>query len=274
MQITIKNKRALIILIYICLIFLLMACSKKINSINKLNKVKIISTLKDFGCNEEDGETLYEERKNLDNGDIKIESPKGAIFIFDKKSDVVHVDALDTLKWDEDNAKDLKYPNKEYVKFIKDEYIPSDYTEEKIDYFTKDYKMYSYYNANVANIFNPYDQIRVVFNSNRDSVILFDIIDDFKIKEPPKIDEIDAENIAKDFLLKSNKKKSENLINVTLNVIESNDFFKDSSFLGDGKNSIKFLKTGVLHLAYVIEIGDVFIYVDAYDGKIIGGDSY
>lgn len=85
MQITIKNKRALIILICICFIFLLVLCSKKINSINKLNKVKIISTLKDFGCNEEDGETLYEERKNLDNGDIKIESPKGLYLFLIKK---------------------------------------------------------------------------------------------------------------------------------------------------------------------------------------------
>lgn len=89
-----------------------------------------------------------------------------------------------------------------------------------------------------------------------------------------KIDEIKAENIAKDFLLKSNKNKSENVLDVTLTVLKSNDFFKDSSFLVDGKNSIKVSKNGVLHLAYVIEIEDVLRYVDAYDGKIIGGDSF
>lgn len=88
------------------------------------------------------------------------------------------------------------------------------------------------------------------------------------------IDEIKAENIAKDFLLNSNKNKSENVLDVTLTVLESNDFFKDSSFLVDGKNRIKVSETGVLHLAYVIEIEDVLIYVDAYDGKIIGGDSF
>ena len=247
---------------------------KKINSIDKLNKVKIISTLKDFGYNEKDREMLYKERENLDNEGIKIESSEGAIFIFDNNSDVIHVDALSTLKWDEDSAKDLEYPKKEYVKFIKDKYISSDYTEKKMGYYTKGYKMYSYYKANVANIFNPYYQMRVVFNNNENSVILFDIIDDFRIKEPPKIDEIKAENIAKDFLLNSNKNKSENVLNVTLTVIESNDFFKDSSFLVDGKNSIKVSKNGVLHLAYVIEIEDVLIYVDAYDGKIIGGDSF
>lgn len=59
-----------------------MACSKKINSIDKLNKVKIVSTLKDFGYNEKDGEMLYKERENLDNGGIKIESYEGAVFIF------------------------------------------------------------------------------------------------------------------------------------------------------------------------------------------------
>lgn len=129
---------------------------KKINSIDKLNKVKIISTLKDFGYNEKDGEMLYKERENLDNGGIKIESSEGAIFIFDNNSDVIHVDALSTLKWDEDSAEDLEYQKKGYVKFIKDKYIPSDYTEEKIGYYTKGYKMYSYYKANVANIFNKH----------------------------------------------------------------------------------------------------------------------
>ncbi len=274
MQVTMKNKITLKYLICICLIFLLMACSKKMNSIDNLDKVKIISTLKDFGYNVEDGELIYKEREDLDNGGIKIQSSKGAIFIFDKNSDVINVDALSTLKWDEDIAEDLEYPKKEYVKFIKDKYIPFDYTEEEIGYYTKEYKMYSFYKANAANIFNPYNQIRVVFDRNKNAIILYDIIDDFIIKEPPKIDEIKAKNIAKDFLSASNEKESESVQNISLKVIKSNNFFKDSSFLVDSKNNIKVQKSGVLHLAYVIEIEDVLIYVDAYNGKIIGGDSF
>lgn len=99
--------------------------------------------------------------------------------------------------------------------------------------------MYSFYKVNSANIFNLYDQIRVVFNNNENSVILLDIIDNFRIKEPPKIDKIKAGNIAKDFLLGFNKKEPENVLNVSLKVIESNNFFKDSSFLVDSKNNIK-----------------------------------
>lgn len=274
MQVTMKNKITLKYLICICLIFLLMACSKKMNSIDNLDKVKIISTLKDFGYNVEDGELIYKEREDLDNGGIKIQSSKGAIFIFDKNSDVINVDALSTLKWDEDIAEDLEYPKKEYVKFIKDKYIPFDYTEEEIGYYTKEYKMYSFYKANAANIFNPYNQIRVVFDRNKNAIILYDSIDDFIIKEPPKIDEIKAKNIAKDFLSTSNEKESESVQNISLKVIKSNNFFKDSSFLVDSKNNIKVQKSGVLHLAYVIEIEDVLIYVDAYNGKIIGGDSF
>lgn len=274
MQVTMKNKITLKYLICICLIFLLMACSKKMNLIDNLDKVKIISTLKDFGYNVEDGELIYKEREDLDNGGIKIQSSKGAIFIFDKNSDVINVDALSTLKWDEDIAEDLEYPKKEYVKFIKDKYIPFDYTEEEIGYYTKEYKMYSFYKANAANIFNPYNQIRVVFDRNKNAIILYDIIDDFIIKEPPKIDEIKAKNIAKDFLSASNEKESESVQNISLKVIKSNNFFKDSSFLVDSKNNIKVQKSGVLHLAYVIEIEDVLIYVDAYNGKIIGGDSF
>lgn len=274
MQVTMKNKITLKYLICICLIFLLMACSKKMNSIDNLDKVKIISTLKDFGYNVEDGELIYKEREDLDNGGIKIQSSKGAIFIFDKNSDVINVDALSTLKWDEDIAEDLEYPKKEYVKFIKDKYIPFDYTEEEIGYYTKEYKMYSFYKANAANIFNPYNQIRVVFDRNKNAIILYDSIDDFIIKEPPKIDEIKAKNIAKDFLSASNEKESESVQNISLKVIKSNNFFKDSSFLVDSKNNIKVQKSGVLHLAYVIEIEDVLIYVDAYNGKIIGGDSF
>ncbi|MDU5436722.1 hypothetical protein [Peptoniphilus lacydonensis] len=269
-----KNKITLKYLICICLIFLLMACSKKMNSIDNLDKVKIISTLKDFGYNVEDGELIYKEREDLDNGGIKIQSSKGAIFIFDNNSDVINVDALSTLKWDEDIAEDLEYPKKEYVKFIKDKYIPFDYTEEEIGYYTKEYKMYSFYKANAANIFNPYNQIRVVFDRNKNAIILYDSIDDFIIKEPPKIDEIKAKNIAKDFLSASNEKESESVQNISLKVIKSNNFFKDSSFLVDSKNNIKVQKSGVLHLAYVIEIEDVLIYVDAYNGKIIGGDSF
>lgn len=274
MQVTMKNKITLKYLICICLIFLLMACSKKMNSIDNLDKVKIISTLKDFGYNVEDGELIYKEREDLDNGGIKIQSSKGAIFIFDKNSDVINVDALSTLKWDEDIEEDLEYPKKEYVKFIKDKYIPFDYTEEEIGYYTKEYKMYSFYKVNAANIFNPYNQIRVVFDRNKNAIILYDSIDDFIIKEPPKIDEIKAKNIAKDFLSASNEKESESVQNISLKVIKSNNFFKDSSFLVDSKNNIKVQKSGVLHLAYVIEIEDVLIYVDAYNGKIIGGDSF
>ncbi|WP_044565844.1 hypothetical protein [Anaerococcus provencensis] len=283
-----KNKRSLIYITCLCLIFLLMACSNKRNSSDnldnlsnksddssdKLDKDKIISTFKDFGYDEEDGETLYKEGENLDDGGIKIESSNGGIFIFDNKSDVIHVDALSTLKWDEDSEKDLEYPKEDYVKSIKDKYIPSDYTEEEIGYYTEDFKMYSFYKANPANIFNPHDQIRVVFNKDKNAIILYDKIDDFTIKEPPKIDEKGACNIAKNFLSESNEKEWGDVLNTSLTVIESNDFLNDPSIIGDSKKSIDVADTGVLHLAYVVEIEDLLIYVDAYNGDIIGGDSY
>lgn len=102
----------------------------------------------------------------------------------------------------------------------------------------------------------------MVFDNEKDRVILYKKFNDYKIEKEAKISEDEASKIALDFL----DNKARKVDKITLTVVASNEFFDEN------KQEKKDSKD--LHLAYIVEISDDMVYVDAYNGKIIGGDSY
>lgn len=235
--------------------------SKTSDDNGKISDEKIINAFKTLGydISKEDFDKNY--KKNIKSGKLEVLRDKGSSLLFDNKGELIHADFLDLLEFS-DNEIDKNYPSETFVESIKENFIDKNYTEVLKSDFTKDYIAYSFYEKNPAGVFNPYDQIRVVFDNLKDRVILYNKFSDYKIEKEPSISEDEASKIALDFL----DNKASKVDKITLTVVASNEFFDE--------NKQKEKESKDLHLAYIVEISDNMVYVDAYDGKIIGGDSY
>lgn len=235
--------------------------SKTSDDNREISDEKIINVFKTLGYDISKEEFDKNYKKNIKSGKLEVLRDMGGSLLFDNKGELIHADFLDLLEFS-DNEIDKNYPSETFVESIKENFIDKNYTEELKSDFTKDYIAYSFYEKNPAGVFNPYDQIRVVFDNVKDRVILYSKFNDYKIEKEPSISEDEASKIALDFL----DNKASKVDKITLTVVASNEFFDEN------KQEKKDSKD--LHLAYVVEIADDMVYVDAYDGKIIGGDSY
>lgn len=235
--------------------------SKTSNDNEKISDEKIINVFKTLGYDISKEEFDKNYKKNIKSGKLEVLRDMGGSLLFDNKGELIHADFLDLLEFS-DNEIDKNYPSETFVESIKENFIDKNYTEELKSDFTKDYIAYSFYEKNPAWVFNPYDQIRVVFDNLKDRVILYNKFNDYKIEKEAKISEDEASKIALDFL----DNKASKVDKITLTVVASNEFFDENK--QEKKDSED------LHLAYIVEIADDMVYVDAYDGKIIGGDSY
>lgn len=261
--------------IFICVTFalILFSCtanqSKNINADDKktsdgnreISDEKIINVLKNLGYDISKEEFDKSYKKNIKSGKLEVLGDKGSSLLFNNNGELIHADFLALLEFS-DNEIDKNYPSETFVESIKENFIDKNYTEALKSDFTKDYIAYSFYEKNPAGVFNPYDQIRVVFDNVKDRVILYSKFNDYKIEKEAKISEDKASKIALDFL----DNKASKVDKITLTVVASNEFFDEN------KQEKKDSKD--LHLAYIVEIADDMVYVDAYNGKIIGGDSY
>ena len=182
-----NNRFIGIILFMVSLVFIVVGCSKMVESSVELDRKEFMNILKDFGYRENN----YNYKKSLKDGTIKLEFKNGAFFILDKHQKLIHADMFSTLEFEKGEISSF-YPDKSYVEKIKNKYVPSNYTEVEKGNYSKDYDMYSFYKANVAHIFNPYDQIRIVFDNKRNAVILYDRFEEYKIENPPKIKDVEA----------------------------------------------------------------------------------
>lgn len=178
----------------------------------------------------------------------------------------MYADLISTMKWSKHDKETSQYPEEKYIKLIKEKYVPSDSMEVKVMHYSKDFLMYTFYEVNPANIFNPYDQVKVVFGNERNVLVLFDHFNDFKIKKAPQTTKVEAQKIAKGFLSHIQKKESKMVSTIALKVIKSNNFYQVNRKMD--------FEQGVLYLAYFVKFGDLIVYVDAYDGKVIGGSSF
>lgn len=233
---------------------------------------KIIDTINDFGfpyyIKSKSELNSYFEIKESDK--ISLKSPEGVIFIFDKSGNILHADQLSLLEFNkkENKSKKSNYPSKSFKEVIKSKYVDNEFSIEKNGKFTLDYKMASFYKANPADILNPYNQYRIVFNNSSDLVILYNYFNDFEIRSEAKINENQAKEIAKKFLKESKYSDLTDVTSIKLKVIKSNNFFESS--LGNRFES----SNNNFHLSYEIEFKDFIVYVEAINGKVIGGDSY
>lgn len=241
--------------------FSLASCKHK----EALDYNKIIDIINDFNLESleiKDKEELFKVYDKVKDGDNLILTSENGDILFNDEKGIVKVDYLSSV--DFEKSRDVKYPTEDYVKFIRDKYIPKSYTNLEINNYALNYKMYSFYPENPAGILNPYNQIRIVFDNKSDKIILFNLIDDFKIKDAPKISEGEAVDIAVKYFKKKNSNVDIEKIKYVLSVIGPNDYLE-----GERVNKEKDFS-----LTYEINFYDDIIFVDAMTGDIVASDSY
>lgn len=270
-----------IIVIFLITIFIYMFVENYKS--DRVQYQKIIEVINDYGFKDAkiiSKTDLYQNFKvEKEEGTTNI-SKEGYEFIFNGKGNILHADQLwhiDGLQITDNIKPEKAWSNEEYKEYIFEKYVPKIYNKKKVTYFSKDYKQFSFYKDNPAQIFNPYDQYRFVFDNTTNTVLLFDRIVEFEIKEEPKIGEDEAIEIARDYLNKTYDRESINVSKIELTVKEENSFFEEV-FTGVENISEKGLKNSKekisYHLAYEILFGEDFVYVDALSGDVVGGDSY
>jgi hypothetical protein len=256
-----NNLKFIKFILIILLSFSLTSCKHE----EAIDYNKIIYIINDFNLESleiEDKEELFKVYSKTRSGDDLILTSKNGDILFNDEKDIVKVDYISSV--DFEKSLDGKYPTEGYVKFIRDKYIPKSYKNLEINNYALDYKMYSFYPENPAGILNPYNQIRIVFDNKSDKVILFNLIEDFKIKDAPKISGDEAVDIAIKYFKGKISKVDREKIKYTLRVIGPNDYLE-----GERVNKEKDFR-----LTYEINFYDDIIFVDAMTGDIVASDSY
>lgn len=272
-----KKKYSILFGIFLSLFFFLIACSKTpekvIDKPKEVDFQKIGTTIKDFQGEEVPLEKLKEMAVRNKDGSVVLKFESGDEYLFDENSDVI--DATINNEWKDINEEEVPFPKRDYVDFIRDKYVPSEFDQEKQGYLTRSYLKYDFSKENPAKIFNPYMCVSIDFDNIRNAVIGYNIRKEFDITEPPKISEEEAIKIAEEVVSEDILERAKEETTAILDVEKSNNFLAHMpEYSKVDTTEVGKIEPDVVHLVYEVQIHDVLVYVDAYDGEVVGGDAY
>lgn len=112
---------------------------------------------------------------------------------------------------------------------------------------------------------NKYNNIKVLIEKSTNRIISYKKTEKFNEEEKPRISQIEALNIANEFILKRGIQSSIIPTEIKLCVEYENNFFD--------KNKEEFIIGKDLCIVYNISYGDLNVFVNAIDGEICGGDT-
>lgn len=247
-------------IIYALLAFVLILIPNNAFASKETRKVE---TLNDFGIKLIQTRSADNKSKNILQND-KITFGKQSYIEFDNEGKIKELDRVEENKSQLSEKDDYKTFVDSTINMLYEKgYVPTNYKLNYSDSFLDNGWLLSFTKKNDFGAENLYDQIRVTIDKSTNKIMSYKKINKYNLNKPANISDAKAKEIAKGFFESKNIPLNETL-GSKLMVEEKNNFYDYSI--------TKTVKVYNPTLIYKIKNNGLYVYIDAYSGKIVGGD--